>query len=291
LKDFFTDDTELLISSTTGLYRAVFDGSTIKSLRRHLYWSCFGMTTHDENTYAFASDGENGWILDIKWDRYGLSRANPVIAGLSRKCHQIASSESNLYVTDPQRNQLHIYDLHTLRHTKTMRMPRGTDHLNSIFIDSEGIWLMLHNKSSKSGKNSQIIRYSHDFRSFDVVDTSAWNAHNVVRRNAELIYCDSHRGTVVIGDSEVQLTGFTRGLVVEGGMALVGSSPVADRELRISGDCPIYVVDLDTRTIAAKIILPDIGAIHDIMPYRRMRGSCWSPVERQVAAPEPARAS
>lgn len=258
---------DLLITSTTGLYRARVNGSVVQSIHRDLWWSCFGISEHEGAIYLFVSDGINGRVLRVHWDEYGLASAEPVISSISRKCHQITIHADLLYITDPQDNQVLVYQLADMRRIKKHRMPKGTYHVNSISVDDSGIEVMLHNKSSKTGKSSQILRCDHDFKNIELVDTDAWNAHNIGRFRNERVYCDSHNESLVVGDQRITVTGFTRGLAIEGDTALVGGSPVVSRIDRSKGDCGITEVDLNSLQVRGHTTIPHIGSIHDILPY------------------------
>lgn len=263
---------DLLVASTTGLYRIRIKDNLLESIHRELSYNCYGITVYEGLVYAFGSDGTNGWIFRMHWDEYGVVGVKQVISDISRKCHQIAVHDHHLYITDPEHNQILVYRLSDMRRIKKQRMPKGTGHVNSVLVDDSGIEAMLHNKSTLTGIASQVFRSDYDFKNIELINTEAWNAHNVARFGDDRVYCDSHHESLVVGNRQVHVGGFIRGVAILGDTAIVGSSPTAKREDRSGGDCVVSKVDLKNMRVEGQTVIPNIGAIHDILPFYATRG-------------------
>ena len=124
------------------------------------------------------------------------------------------------------------------------------------------ISLMFHNETSKTGKQSEIVRLGPNFEIAEEISTSAGNAHNVAMLEGKLLFCDSLASNLVFGNEVVYKSQFfTRGLSVTNDFVLVGQSQYGRRELRDGLAGSVAVLDRQFRPLQ---IIPMPGMIQDV---------------------------
>ncbi|MCA9136334.1 MAG: hypothetical protein KDB00_06240 [Planctomycetales bacterium] len=234
----------------------------------------FGISQLDDAWYVFQRlSCWSGRIIRFTLSSEGMVDAMQVITRISPGCHQIDFLGRTLYITDTYNNRLLVYEQSGRRwnriseHFPGGRLDRGRDsanyaHMNSIWRSDDGIWLMFHNETKKTGRNSELICVDSNHDVIERLSTNASNSHNLVRLDGRFLYCDSLRGALVHGD-EIVYQGqlFTRGLAVTDNLVVVGQSQYGAREKRDQLGGSIAILDRNFKLLQ-QIETP--GMVQDI---------------------------
>jgi hypothetical protein len=239
-----------LICTKRGLY-CIADHALLYLRPGHYY----GATCHGGQVYVFEVVGSRGRVLGFPMAGDGVPHGKPqvVVEGLSPGCHQIDFHDGHLFVMDSYLNAIRKYDAG--RWTHTAYYPRGRltngrrsenyAHMNSIVSHRGHYYVVCHNETKKTGRNSQVLRLTRSCEVDEVLDTSAGNAHNVLFCEAGMLLCDSLNFRLLCDDRVVfEAQHFTRGLSYSAEGVLVGGSDhEPDRAKRTQSGGMVYVLD------------------------------------------------
>jgi hypothetical protein len=228
-----------------------------RGLRRLLPGQFYGLSVYRDHWYAFEKLGDHGRLLCFQLDNGRLRGLREIATGLSGGCHQIDWIGDRLWVADTYENRLLVFELSGDGLTRAGevapfgRLEAGRDsdnyvHLNSLWSEGDGLYAVLHNETTKTGRHSEIIHLDDEGRIMDRIATPSGHAHNVVRYRGRLLHCDSQAGALRWGNDIVfRADRFTRGLSLSAGLIVVGGSAYSSREARGRLPGALYVLDED----------------------------------------------
>lgn len=201
----------------------------------------YGLTKYNNYWFLYeAITGLNvGKILRLSND----GSIKVVMKGLSVGCHQIDYFCGNIFITDTYNNCIIKVDPDTMDIISKFYPIGGLDngreslnyaHMNSIFYNDGNIYIVCHNETVKTGKNSTILKCNKNFDFIEEIGTDAGNAHNVVVYKNEIVYCDSSSNRVSNSNGETlaQCKNFTRGMSINEDFVVVGESEYSTRSYR-----------------------------------------------------------
>jgi hypothetical protein len=285
----------LFAATASGL--VYFDGNGFRRLLKGFF---FGLTAHDGRWYAFRKVSEiSGQLVSFRFEAEVVDDLKAEKHALSPGMHQIDAFRGRLWALDTANNRLLIYRFTrgSLGRAQAVypagRAPRGrTDpnyvHMNSVFCAGGGVHLVYHNHTKITGRASQIAVLDDRLDVERVIDTPAGCAHNLALWQESLVFCDSLAGSLVVGDGAIALGDFTRGLALVDGQAIVGGSRFAHGEDRVHGSGRLFVCDLASRQVTARIVLEGVGSVYEVRsldpPDQAMSANAISAAECVTAA-------
>jgi hypothetical protein len=218
---------------------------------------------HGGSVYGIASNGDPrrwyvfqriprsfGRLLEVDLEE-GTARS---LAGfLSTGVHQLDVVDGRLVVMDTYGNGIVHYSERGKRLQSVYpsgpvtkgRSSANYRHFNSLFAAPDAVYVVAHNQSAKTGRDSEIFVLDRGWQPQRVIPTESGSAHNVAEIDGVLWHCDSRGGRLVVGREPVfQEPGlFTRGLAVNRAHVLVGGSQITEREQRGRTDGEVVVLD------------------------------------------------
>ena len=215
-------------------------------------------------------------IISFRFDDELVVDLRAEAAPLDQSVHQIDAWDNHLFVTDTANNRVLVYriesdglsHLHAHYPNGYLRNGRRSDnyaHINSIFKIEDKILLMYHNDSENTGKNSEIVEVSPDFKPQNRIYLDARCAHNIFLDGENLVYCDSLNGEFRLGDRLIfKAPMFFRGLGVTQKYWILGASKLADRQNRDSTTGHIYTLDRSSNELLSLLQIPKSGSIYEI---------------------------
>lgn len=228
---------DFIVATKSGLFLAT-PSSYLKIMNGEFY----GITNYNQYWFIFEAmpDLNVGRILRLSSND---GKVDTIMKGLSVGCHQIDFFCDNLFITDTYNNCIVKLNSDTLEVAKKF-YPLGKNfngrnsdnyaHINSIYNNDNSIYILCHNETSKTGRNSEIIICDKKFSVSRQIRLDAGNAHNIALFKDELILCDSNGSRVSnhFGKTLLQLSNFTRGLSITDDYIVVGESEYANRTER-----------------------------------------------------------
>lgn len=234
-----------IVASKKGLF-FLKDKKIFKLLTGEFY----GVTFYKEDVYVFEKFNRKGRIL--KFNKNLKNNLKVFITGLSKGCHQIDFIGDKLFITDTYNNRINEFDLngtlvksfYPLGKLKNGRLSKNYGHINSIFFKNNHFYLMCHNETIKTERNSEILKCDKSFNVLNKIQTGAKNAHNILILNNEMFYCDSYNFSLKKNHRAIIKTEyFTRGLSITKENILFGCSEIAKREKRTKAKGAVYILD------------------------------------------------
>jgi hypothetical protein len=181
--------------------------------------------------------------------------------------HQILCKDGFLWIVNSGRNRIDKFDFKSRKATSWyplfFRRYRDFNHLNSISIDGDKLYLLAHNNK----RPSQIFIYTYPGLQLLKKIILGKQAHNIYAEGSELFICDSLLSGNLISTKGNFLhieKGYIRGLAVSKKLILVGSSNKASRYEREKGDCELYIFNRQTRKLESIDIIKGAGNIYEI---------------------------
>jgi len=274
------DDARFFLGTKTGLL--YFDGRT---LWRLLEGRVYGITCYKERWYAtwnypIALGSKRlstaGAIVSFRFENEQIEDLRVDVAPLDQELHQIDAWERHIYVTDTAKNRVLAYSKsrNRLEYARAYH-PNGIlrngktssnyAHINSVFRHEDHVYLMYHNQTEKTSRNSEIAVLQLDWQVKRVVETEGNSAHNVYSDGNEVVFCDSLNGRLIQeGRVLIDVGTYLRGLAVSDTFWLVGGSEHAKREERGFTDGVVYQYDPSSDEIIATLAIPDCGSLYEI---------------------------
>jgi hypothetical protein len=280
-----------IMASRTGLY-AVNEREW--TLLAHGFF--FGITLRGDDIFAFESCDQphsavpHGRIVRLARRGDTITGASVVAKGLDNGCHQIDFLDGRLHVVDTYRQQILRYSedlrvqeiISPLPVEPTGRWASGDPryvHANSILQVGERILLLLHNHSTHTGRQSEVVVYDLDWRERERWHLAGKNCHGLaLLEDGSLLVCDTADGSLIdLRGLRVAVSAdLTRGLAVGEDTIAVGASPEAAREARLTSAGTITFLDraYKVRTVLAVPAAPTEvrrldGKDHGLSSYLR----------------------
>jgi len=228
----------------------------------------FGVTVRENAIYCFEALGPipSLWPHYGRIVRYDLSKkeivsAAVVVKGLPNGCHQIDFIGGDLFVCDTYNSRVLKFNAefnacvayYPWGDIEFQDFTAGYPHVNSLVGYRGVIYLMLHNCSSHTGRNSQLVQWQPESaRLGHELTLAAAGCHNIVfLEDGQAIFCDSDNGALTDGRTTIVHIGqmLTRGLSVDSEMIVVGSSLFSKRDARRTVAGEVYFLDRQYREL------------------------------------------
>lgn len=263
-------DESYLIGTSSGLWLLMKN-----NLKRLTAGTTYGITKQNNNWFHCQYTGHysniNSFKLIINGSNVNLINRNTKILGLHVGVHQIDSFNNNLYIVNTNRNILLICDKNgkikkIFPNRKIKGHYKNNNHFNSVFVDRENIYILANNGPMRPKINSEIYIIEKDkYRTIDIIDTKGRFAHNIIKLDNKLMYCNSSEGELVFDDNVIFKSpdSFLRGIAVTEKNILVGGSQFAIRIKRSHTEGKLY--HLKRSGVLQNVFeLPQIGQIFEI---------------------------
>lgn len=229
----------------------------------------FGITWNNKNILIAKSNQIISFNKSIKFD-------GTYLTGLPLAIHQILFIDNSLWMVSPRTNCLIKHNVYsnTLEYFydgkfKDHPHDGDTNHLNSILIQNNKMYVAAHNM----GKTSFITVYSYpDFNKLFVYDIGR-HIHNLYVENDIVFTLDSFGSRCIVSTDGKSIPVlreidqfYIRGLAVTEDHFFVGCfhCNTLDREERMKNDSFISIVNKKTLNVDCRIYLPKSGDINDI---------------------------
>jgi hypothetical protein len=192
----------------------------------------------------------SGCIVRYRWEAEALVEQAVVVEGLDHNCHQLEHDRGAFFLVDTLDQSILEYDddwTLLARRQILPPAPRGSPghaHLNSITVEGDRVWVMLHNEPR--GLPSEIVEFDREFREQRRHLLPCSGCHDIVPLpDGRLLTCLSPRGQIQAGADEIHDIDdlWTRGLAVGPDEIAVGSSLFGKRVKRVL--LPGFVTFLD----------------------------------------------
>lgn len=205
--------------------------------------------------------------------------------------HQMAVTEDKMYIVDPgtHPNQVRILKFVNNNRLKKERNvafidppgfvldPEDNDsvvnepknqHINSIFINNNKVYILCHNRFRITGKKSEVIKAGRDLNNFVRIEIDGKECHNFAIYKGKQIFCSSLESTVVWGNKKITLDAFdglyVRGLACGEKAIIVGGPIKQERAYRKKADSLILGIDPQSQTLLFELTVPTGGQIFEI---------------------------
>ncbi|MFD0960052.1 hypothetical protein [Paenibacillus chungangensis] len=259
-----------LIAANRGLF-LIRCGELTLLLRGNFY----GITRDERSWYIYESVGKVGRILklDEGFEREMEVKAEVAFADLPGWIHQIDMIDGSLVMTDTPNNRIIKWDFDAERWAEFYPLGKldhkeqsaNYGHINSIYKHEGSIYLVCHNQTVKTGRQSEILKVDSSFRVTERIVTDSSCAHNLIIHRGIRYHCDSTHQTLKAGGKAVfESQHFTRGLSISDNQIVIGGSVFMRREERHNGNGHLYVLHPDY-SIRTSFLIP--GMVQEV---RRM---------------------
>lgn len=213
----------------------------------------------EKYTYVYQNQGIKGRILKIDIKNDNIKNIEVFLENIDPGCHQMEIDKGKIYLTNTHKNSILIIEIKNKKITEkfpigkiiSREKSRNYGHINSIFFDNK-IYLLAHNDSVRTKKNSEILIFDINFNLLDRKKTSAKSAHNIVKYDNKIIVCDSLNKRLIDVENNQTLAEFdlfTRGISINKDEILIGGSEYKSRIKRNFSIGKIYVLNKDFKVI------------------------------------------
>jgi hypothetical protein len=230
------------------------------------------------------SNIDNAALIDIS--AYASSEVGTISRGkivtspfLSQPHQIICAPDGRIVCTNTGRNAVSVIDINKPNHFQEVRISserwdrlsgdsvRG-DHLNSVFIKDEFLYVIAHGHQN----GSVLATLSYPDLEVVVLDPieNRTGLHNIwVTNDGQKISCDSETGSLVeLNSNEVLWESgsavFTRGLAASPEFVLIGESQKTGRGSRHSSTSGLWLLDRETWGALDYFALGPYGAVHEV---------------------------
>lgn len=241
---------QFIIGARNGLYLYT-NGILKRLLDGHFY----GISENNGRWYAHQRRKFWDRIVSFQIEQGRLVDPKEEITGLALGCHQIDFIDSQLYVSDTYNNRIQVYKKDDKRFRladeffPAGRLDRGRSsknyvHINSIWANNEGVFLLFHNETSKTQRYSEIVKLNNQNEIIEKIRTQTANAHNVIKINDDFLVCNSMNSSLYYGEKEVfRANMLTKGLAVSDRFIVVGGSEFGKRKERDKLTGEVYILN------------------------------------------------
>ncbi len=187
--------------------------------------------------------------------------------------HQMIRAGDRLLVTDTERGAIDVLAWPSLRPVRRIGGFTQENHVNSLFVEGASLFAMCHNKGKSWMARIDLASGLIAERFEDVGE----NAHDIAPHGfsphgSSFIVCDSKGGALLRVDRATKRAErlwsaagcFTKGLVVEDGVAWFGVSPAATRAERAHVSCDLVAFDLSAGREIARRKIESRGLVNAI---------------------------
>jgi hypothetical protein len=270
-----------LICKKVGSYKSTIEARVIIATKNGLYFldknliikvlegEFYGVTYKADTIYVFEKTNKKGRIIYFHKNIYN-EKYNVLVDKLSPGCHQIDFIGDDLYVTDTYNNRILIFDIdgnfkndfYPLGILENGRKSSNYGHINSVYSYNGFIYLLCHNETKKTGKNSEILKLNKQNDLIGKINLNASSAHNCAIYNNKFLVCDSLNNKVILDNNVlIDTDDFTRGLSIFDDFILIGGSDYKKRSQRIDAKGTVYILNNDFNLLE-KIRIP--GMVQEI---------------------------
>jgi hypothetical protein len=178
--------------------------------------------------------------------------------------HQMTAHGDSVYITDPMRDVITIFNTATENWSEFKVTESGTNtcHVNSVFFDDDLMYVMCHNRGPSD------IRVYKDFTLINTIKAGTIS-HSIWKMRGDIWYCDSGNDSICTIDGKQRVTipqrGFVRGAAVIGDKVIIGSSVKKFRNPDIFSFYGVTILDSDLN-VEKQIPFTYGHAVADIMP-------------------------
>lgn len=218
----------------------------------------------------------HGRLLRIDHDQGRITRAAVVLRGIDTGCHQLDLIDGSLLATDTYNQRLLRFspERGTLDTISPLPLPdpetnAGYVHANSLLAVGAQRYLLLHNDSRRSGRNSEIAVFDEAWNRTGTLPVNGQGCHSLaLLEDGTILTCGSNTGELTGTDGRtIKVTDrMTRGLSVDDRMIVVGASAILDRGARDEAPGEVIFLDRSFRRIGM-VTLPG-----PVMEVRRIDG-------------------
>ena len=283
-----TNDISIIFSTSKGIF--IFDKKRNLSkqiLKGHSYGITrsknFWFAQRTTNRVKGISKGRRvSNIIKFKINNYFINNLSVAVLGLRGEIHQIDFIGDKLYVPYTNYGLILNYDLNRKLYKRITDLFSDKkqfaliepSHLNSVYSDKRYIYLIAHNYTSKTNRSSDLIVYDERNGDVKIFSLNAHSAHNVIKINGSLFFCDSNNGKLYRNNKIIFSSNkLLRGLSLTNEMIFVGGSDidfVGDK--RFSSDISIYLLNKKGNQVG-QLDFPSLGNIYEI---RQLNGVDYS---------------
>lgn len=249
---------KFLFSSSSGLF--LYDNGKLIHL---IDGFIFGVTAFDGKLFCtqecYLDEARSVYrmtrILALRLVGDRVTDLSIVRSGLPRGAHQIAADETHFYFLDSSSNVV-LKFLHSnivgwnKQSSVSLYYDRNAEekgqHLNSVALNAELLYLLAHNDFHATGRNSRWYLIDKQGNLLREVGTDARCAHDIIPSDDEVIICNSEEGVVQRGDEVLFRSPenlFVRGFAMVGDYVLVGASERVERARRELTRATIYFLN------------------------------------------------
>lgn len=267
--------------------------------RQIAFGQYYGIAIDGDTIYAFeACDrprirSNRGRIVRLAHRAGRIEQADVLARNLDNGCHQIDIVDGALLVTDTYNQRLlHIpldggepAMLHPLP-PPIEGEPETYFHVNSLLARGDALYLLLHNDSGRTGRDSAIAVFDRDWNRTGTIALAGRGCHSLAMlEDGTLLSCGSAAGEIVGSDGRaIKISNrMTRGLSVDAAQIVVGGSVFLEREARDNAPGSVDFLTRDYHPLGS-VELPG-----PVMEIRRIDGqdrSLSAHLERLRAANE-----
>lgn len=242
----------------------------------------YGIAIGGDTIYAFeACDrprirSNRGRIIRLRHRAGRIEHADVLARHLDNGCHQIDIIDGALLVTDTYNQRLLRIPLDggetEMLHPLPLPIEGEPDtylHVNSLLACGDAIYLLLHNDSGRTGRDSAIAMFDRQWTRTGTIPLAGQGCHSLAMlEDGTLLSCGSAAGEIVGSDGRaIKISNrMTRGLSVDADRIVVGGSVFLEREARDDAPGSVDLLTRDYRPLGS-VELP--GPVMDI---RRIDG-------------------
>ena len=296
----------LYITGSRGLFKYDFNNKSIKKiisiyekgLFRKPSKGFFGITKLSNKNILITASREN-LSKDIKFNKstdlilhfYDVLNSKiikKILINNILDSHQIFYFKNKIFITETGKNQVQIFCLKeniVIKKILIGNIRKDINHVNSIYIDEENTLIGLNNGNKNNLRNAQLIKINtnlilnseNDIDAYDIGELielkNTYHSHDIENVHNKFYLSASETGEIYQLNPYKKIISFekwTRGITSSEKSIYIGKSGAAKRFLRhtryYSGS--ILVLDINSKKIINRIIIPRIGQLNDIMYMR-----------------------
>mgnify|MGYP000212246244 CR=1 FL=1 len=276
---------DIIFSTSTGVFIYI---SSIKKLIKILSGKYYGLTKWEDWWIATRSNNKghrdhlmNNRISDLiqfKLDHnYKIIEWKNIMFGIPGEVHQIDIYDKTLYIPHTDFNQVLTIDIDLLQKRKLPISLKDdliysieiqsnlSSHINSIYINTESIYIVAHNFTMYTQKLSELIILDKDLKQKEI-SLAAHSAHNIVKIKEDIFYCDSNNKLLYKNKKSIfKGEKLLRGLSITDKEIYVGGSDICfEQRLRYAANPTIYGLDQMDYSLINEIEVKNIGDLYEI---------------------------
>jgi hypothetical protein len=218
-------------------------------------------------------DDRTDHLLEIDTTRGAILRSRPL---RSLDTHQILRAGDRLFVTDTERGEIHVHEWPSLRPLSPIRGFTHENHVNSLATDGGDLLVLCHNKGPSWFARVSLASGQITARR----EGCGENAHDLVPLATDYAILDSKGGGLLLVPRDASAGAartlwsepghFTKGLVVEDGIAWFAVSRAAVRAERRHAACDVVGVELTTARTVYRGAVDSRGLVNAVATERSL---------------------